>query len=764
MRSKIKFLLLLLLTAQYGFSQQAKLNPSLWREIMKQPVSSRVVSLLVQGDPGIVEQKIKLLGGTFKFSLNNISSVSLPLDEVITLAQTQGISRVEGLYGNGRTMDEVTNVNANVNPVHDGIAPLTQGYDGSGVVMGFLDDGIDYHHPDFQNADGTTRIKYIWDQNANSGGDTPQPYNYGQEWNASVINSGTCSYYETNSEFGHGSNVAGIGAGNGLAVNNYEGVAPKSDIIAVAIAFDENFLFNVVDATEYCFHLSDSLFGEPCVVNASLGTYYGSHDGYDLPAQMIDALLEQQSGRSFICAGGNAGNAVVPFHLGYSATSDSSFTWLKYNPSLHEVFYEWWVDKDVAPGFNFAIGADSINPYIFLGRTKYYNLVNDFNYINDTAVKKDTLFSNGKRIGIITFTAYRYDSTYACDVAIKPGFTTDYWRFITGGTGRFDLWSHSGLIGTSDMVTAVSLPDTFQDIVRYIPADSSQTIVSSFSCSDKVITVANYTNRDNYIDYYEHLETFINPPGALARGSSVGPTRDGRMKPDITAPGDVTLASGLILGMDNYGYLVYEMALFIYYQSFKVAQGGMHLRNGGTSMASPVVAGVAALYLQKNPTADWKEIKDAIRLSAIQDNYTGYNLPDSAWGYGKINAFGALTTTIIYGCTNPMSLNFNPQATVDDGSCEFNIGIDDPSQAISFSCFPNPASSFTTFFFNLNEEGNADAKILITDVQGKILDELKISSQQHYLTYRSQLPAGLYFCRLQSGNGSSRIIKLLVQE
>src|SRR5437016_1377515 len=111
MRSKIKFLLLLLLTARYGFSQQAQMNPSLWREVMQQPVSTRVISLLVQGDTAIVEEETKLLGGTFKFSVNNISSISLPVNEIILLAQTRGILKVEGLYGKGKVMDEMTLVN-----------------------------------------------------------------------------------------------------------------------------------------------------------------------------------------------------------------------------------------------------------------------------------------------------------------------------------------------------------------------------------------------------------------------------------------------------------------------------------------------------------------------------------------------------------------------------------------------------------------------------------------------------------------------------
>lgn len=775
MRSKIKLLLLLVLIAHQGFSQRAKLNPSLFRAVMSRPASSQVVSLLVQGDPSVIRERTKLLGGTFKFSIDNIASVSMPINKVTALSQTEGISRIEGLYGRGQTFDEKTLINANVNPVHLGYAPLQQAYDGSGVIMAFLDAGIDFRHPDFQNADGTTRIKYIWDQVATSGGIIPQPYNYGQEWTSSVIDAGTCPYYETWTQYGHGSNVAGIGAGNGSAINNLMGVAPNSDIIAVAVSLDENFLNNVVDATEYAFAKA-ALIGKPCVINASLGTYFGSHDGYDLAAQIIDDLITLQNGRSFVCAAGNAGN--IPFHLGYDTHPDSSFTW--FTPVSGTVNYEWWIDKDDAQNFQFAIGADNPSPFAVSGRTQYFNLVNDFDYVSGFDMVKDTLYYNAVRIGIITFYSYEFDSTYACDVVIQPDFPTYYWRFITNGTGRFDLWSASNITGSSDMITT-SLPSTatFPDIDRYHLPDVSQTIVSSFSCSDKVITVANYINRDQYLNYYGNLQLFTNPPGSLSEASSLGPTRDGRIKPEIAAPGDVTLSSEPL----------YLMDLFIASSSDKVALGGMHVRNGGTSMASPVVAGVAALYLQKNPNAGWKEIKDAIQLSAMKDNYTGNNLPDNTWGYGKVDAFSALTTTIVYGCTNAFSINFNPLATVDDGSCQpiifgcndpialnynaaanmndgscqYNVGIDDPLVEPFFACYPNPASTFSTFFFQLNEKEAASGKIVIMNVDGKTLDEIKLSSQQQYITYRNHLAAGLYFCRLQTDGNTTKVIKLLVQ-
>ncbi|MFI5134494.1 MAG: S8 family serine peptidase, partial [Chitinophagales bacterium] len=282
MRSKIIFLVPLLWYGTTAFSQSAMLNPELYRAVSSEDVSTRVISLLVQGDVNAIEQNVKQLGGNFKYSVNDIASVSLPLNEVLTLASVSGINRIEGLYGNGQVMDDKTNINADVNPVHLGLSPLTQPYTGSGVVLGFLDSGIEIQHPDFQHEDGTTRIRWLWDQTMTSGGTTPPDFGYGQEWDSTDINNGQCTHSEAPSFFGHGSNVSGIGAGNGLAINNFVGVAPKTDIVTVAISFDQNFLNNVVDATKYVFDRATEL-GEPAVINASIGTYGGSHDGYDLP-------------------------------------------------------------------------------------------------------------------------------------------------------------------------------------------------------------------------------------------------------------------------------------------------------------------------------------------------------------------------------------------------------------------------------------------------------------------------------------------------
>ena len=228
-------------------------------------------------------------------------------------------------------------INNNVLPVHQGLGDLPAAYDGKDVVIGIIDTGIDFLHPDFQDENGNTRVLHIWDQtfgNLSPGYDPnriPLPYGYGNEWDSTDINAGVCTHTEPSVFSGHGTNVSGSAVGNGLAVNNYKGVAPEADIIVVASNFGAvSWTSLVADAVEYIFAKADAL-GKPCVINGSLGTYFGSHDGMDAPAQYIDSLITSTNGRAFVCAAGNCGNE--PLHMSHDVTQDTSFTWFQFNPS-----------------------------------------------------------------------------------------------------------------------------------------------------------------------------------------------------------------------------------------------------------------------------------------------------------------------------------------------------------------------------------------------------------------------------------------------
>src|SRR5690606_926764 len=155
-------------------------------------------------------------------------------------------------------------------------------YNGEGILMGIIDTGVDFNHADFKDSLGNTRIKYLWDQKPTSGSTVPSPFGYGIEWTETQINMAQCTQSDM-AYYGHGTGVAGIAAGNGLASGHHQGPASKSDLIVVALDFNKTGP-TIADAVQYIFDKAIQI-GKPCVINASLGDYYGSHDATDLQTQ-----------------------------------------------------------------------------------------------------------------------------------------------------------------------------------------------------------------------------------------------------------------------------------------------------------------------------------------------------------------------------------------------------------------------------------------------------------------------------------------------
>ena len=189
---------------------------------------------------------------------------------------------------------------------------------------------------------------------------------------------------------------------------------------------------------------------------------------------------------------------------------------------------------------------------------------------------------------------------YFLEFLITPSVGTDYWRFSTSGSGRFDMWNAEATTGFSNYVTS-GLPTAavLPEIVNYRGPHTDQSIVSSWQCLDNVITVGSYVNRDTMTNYYNVIPPILDIVGALYISSSHGPTRDNRIKPDICAPGARVLSTASSI-LTN--WLIEEGA------ANYMSQDGQHYLYNGTSFSSPAVAGIAALYLQKYPNATAAEV------------------------------------------------------------------------------------------------------------------------------------------------------------
>jgi len=722
-------ILLFVALATLSHAQEKSLLSLELRAYLENASPEDYTDLYLRGDVSEIESFVRNEKGWVKNSFDNIVSATLPNGSIYDLNNLNGLEYIEFSNAQPQLLNDVMLLNNNVVPVHAGAAPLSQPYTGADVIMGFVDTGIELEHPDFQDADGNTRVLYIWDQTQDEVDESriPQPYNYGQTYDQQDILEDINVHEDQPGEFGHGSTVSGTGAGNGNATGAYKGVAPDANIIVVSSDFSRsNWTSSVADAVEYIYNKADEL-GMPAVVNLSLGTYYGSHDGLDAAALQIDNTLESSNGFSVVSAAGNSGH-IGDYHLSYEIpVSDTSFTWFSYNANALEdgaVFFELWADQDDFDDTHFALGVDANSPeWQFRGYSDWQSVQDNLN-----TVVTDTVFFNDNIMGIVETWVGERGEQYQIQVKVSEVFNTQYpWRFATTGGGVFDCWSY-GPFGTSVILTEnLPSPAEYSPMDMYEGPDNLKTIVSSWNCSDKVITVGSYVNRSSFINYNNQITTLDVTPGEIAHSCSRGPTRDNRQKPTVAATGAETVSSGSLATLNS----------FIASNPDKVAEGGWHYINGGTSMSSPVVAGIAALYYECNSNANYQEIINAVIENAVADEYTGA-LPGVQFGHGKVDAYGVIT------------------------DCEELLSVDGNLNSKDFKVFPNPSTGALTI-----RSSRAIQSVEIYNISGQLIRGIPIRGsfgEGQYDLDLNDFSSGLYILKATDSEGSYNTSRVLLEK
>lgn len=628
----------------------------------------------------------------------NLFSARVTLDELRELAQLPEVVFIEADYRLEPHIDKsVPAVGGRL--LHETNPRAT----GQGVIVGFVDTGIDWSHPDFRtdrDGDGfeeSSRILWLWDQTETGFFGSPQKVPFGTEYTREEIELALRTdsrVVNERDESGHGTHATGIAVGDGSASGGvYVGMAPNAEIIFIKTSY---FSTDIVEGVRYIFEKA-SWLGKPAVVNLSLGGHFGPHDGTSLFEQSLEAFLEQ-SGRAIVASAGNDGDQSI--HMGGQVRPRESFTFT-FVPNEESAYVSVWYSGSA--NFTVSVTSPGINgpPQTVLALRGQ----GEFQKTPDGSVEIDN--SSG---GI---DPRNRDRAIAISLeGVQPGSPWQITLTDQGGTGgRFDAWPGLATMG-------------------YFPQGDSLSTVTEPATAKKIIAVGAYTTKISWqgVDGELHRFTDAQSEGQLARFSARGPTRDGRIKPDLTAPGTAIVSA---LAKDS------EVS-----RSEKlVLPGGAYAAMQGTSMAAPHVAGAIALLLQAQPHLSAEEILDQLKRTALQDAFTASG-PATAWGAGKLQADRGFETLGL-------------QEQLQAGRPALKLG-------------PNPALRSVTFFYSTVGTPSA-VELKIFDLVGRPVYSATLSSQGQRFQWALRddrgepLPPGLYIAVIVADGRSSSPQLLIVR-
>jgi subtilisin family serine protease len=456
--------------------------------------------------------------------------------------------------------------------------------DGSGVLIGVVDSGFDLSHPAFHDESGNLRVEALLDQVDGS-----------RELNAAQLSAAIAAGNQIGRDSnGHGTHVAGIAGGS--LIGSFAGVATGARFLLVKTDFR-----NTDEAVTWIF---EKAAGRPCVVNMSLGHHLGAHDGTDSEERLHRTLTGP--GKLLVVSAGNEQNDNL--HLGgrfsVGQVQEVTFNLLRPRQGRPTVILTLWHDPRDRFDISLVTPSGQLIPPPAMGTTDRYNsppLSIDFS-------RRRNRENQALQVQI----SIEFASPLVTDRDLQGwGLRINCRRSVLG---RIDGWFHNS---------------GFAAFANHPLVEASRTIGLP-ATGEGCIAVASHVAKvtwDTDLGLQRDVRAVV---GRTSPFSSLGPTRDGRSKPEVSAPGQyvtAALASGS------------ELAEV----SERVFNARRLLTIEGTSMAAPVVTGILALMLQRKPTLSVAEARQILTETARHDAHTGLTTWNPAYGHGKVDVAAALS-------------------------------------------------------------------------------------------------------------------------
>jgi subtilisin family serine protease len=548
----------------------------------------------------------------------NLVAATVPLSKLSEIAARNGVDHIELGEPLSAPKPEVTRKNPTA-PSPKKYGDRRRHHMGKGVLIGIIDvQGFDFSHRDFLDENNRTRFVSIWDQGAEYRPSASiDAFEYGAELTQDQMNKAIRDSkreklppYELIPQSAmvdgsHGTHVSSIAAGN-------TGVCPDADIAAVLVTlpdadFERRKSFydssRLIHAMEYLLALADKR-RQPISINVSLGTNGHAHDASSALNRWIDSALTVP-GRSVTVAAGNAGQEAPEFegdrgfvmgriHTSGQIQSRELYTdieWLVVGSGIVDISENeleiWYGAQDrltVSLRTPSGLWIGPVEPLQFIENAQLPegSFVSIYNELYHPA--------NGSNYISIYLSPFY---TQQGPVGIPAG----KWTVRLEGKEVRDGSFHGWIERDDPRPAGRAESDELWNFPSFFSARSNvdRSSVSSLACALNVISVANLDDANERI----HIT------------SSQGPTRDGRFKPDVAAPGtDVVAARG-----------------------FSAVNSWIGMT--GTSMASPHVAGLIGLLLSTEPTLTAAQINGIIQR-------TSRPLPGGTFTWAHDAGFGRL--------------------------------------------------------------------------------------------------------------------------
>ena len=467
---------------------------------------------------------------------------------------------------------------------------------GEGIMIGFVDTGIDYTNPVFRKLDGSTRIVRIWNQTIQDGS-VPDGFSYGSEYTEEMINQALQSenpkvIVPSEDTITHGTFVASLACGSGNAESRFLGAAPESTIAMVKLKPAKRYLrdFYAIAGESVCYQENDIMLGirylrnlaqryqMPLVICLAVGTSFGGHNGNNSLDFMLQ-IYANSSNQIIVSGTGNEANQRHHYQGKIEALTERREIELQVGTGVDAFSMELWAELPNLIAVSVISPSGEVLPRISVRQSGMFSF--RFLFEQTTVQVYNQILSkfNSAQLIFMRF------------LAPVPGI----WRIVAEpvrlADGIFHLWLPMKEFLTGNVIFLESDPDT---------------TLTGPGTTSSVITAAYYNGDENSID--------IN--------SGRGYTRLNNVKPDFAVPG-VNVTGAL--------------------------PGGRFAERSGSSIGTAIAAGASALLLEwlleqekRSAGYDTTQLKGLFILGARKR--TDIEYPDKAWGYGALDLYETLRT------------------------------------------------------------------------------------------------------------------------